>query len=112
VCKAQCTGGAAVEVNSGRTTEIRDVGFSPEPGVFGLLVLPNGSPATHGVMLATASYPGEELDRQLVANSQVRNDGEFFVYIPGLRRGMEVSLSYLGDFSYAPTEAGPLVVDF
>jgi hypothetical protein len=112
VCKAQCTGGAAVEVNSGRTTTIRDIEFSPEPGVFGKVVLPNGSAATRGIMLATARQPGEPLDRQLVGHDDVSNDGRFFVFMAGLQPGMEVSLSYLGDFSFAPTEAGPLVADF
>ena len=112
VCKAQCTGGAAVEVHSGRTTTIRDIGFNPEPAVVGRVLLPNGSPVTRGTVLATARRQGEGPEDQLVAHGDVRNDGRFFVFMPGLQRGMETSLSYLGDFSFAPTEAGPLVVEF
>ncbi|KUI27911.1 hypothetical protein [Mycobacterium sp. GA-2829] len=112
VCRAQCTGGAAVQVNSGRTTEIREIGFNAEPGVTGRVLLPNGSPVTRGVVLATARYPGEPPHNQIAAHDEVTNSGHFFVYFPGLERGMEVSLNYLGDFSYAPSEAGPVEVDF
>lgn len=112
VCAAKCTGGAAVQVNSGRTTEIRDIEFSPEPGVFGKVLLPTGAPATNGTMLAIARRPGEGHERDLIAQDEVRNDGRFFVFMAGLERGMQVSLSYLPGFSFAPSEAGPLEVDF
>lgn len=114
VCVAKCTGGAAVQVNSGRTTTIRDIQVVPEPGVLGRVQLPDGSFARNGTMLAIARERGAEPDpgRDLVQHADVRNDGRFFVSLNGLERGMEVFLNYLPGPSYAPSEAGPIEVDF
>jgi hypothetical protein len=114
VCVAKCTGGAAVQVNSGQTTTIRDIQVVAEPGVLGRVQLPDGSFARNGTMLAIARERGAEPDprRDLVEHDEVRSDGRFFVSMNGLERGMEIFLNYLPGFSYAPCEAGPIEADF
>ncbi|BDX32286.1 hypothetical protein TUM20985_28330 [Mycobacterium antarcticum] len=114
VCVAKCTGGAAVQVNSGRTTTIRDIQVVAEPGVLGWVRLPDGSSATNGTMLAIARGRGADPDpeRDLVGHGDLQNDGRFFVSLNGLERGMEISLNYLPGASYAPCEAGPIDADF
>jgi M6 family metalloprotease-like protein len=113
VCAAKCTGGAAVQVNSGRTTTIRDIQVVQEPGVLGRVQLPDDSFVGNGTMLAIARRRGAEPGRDdVVGHGEVHGDGRFFVSLNGLERGMEVRLNYLPGPSYAPCEAGPIEVDF
>ena len=114
VCVAKCTGGAAVQVNSGRTTTIGDIRVVEEPGVLGRVQQADGSFVRNGTMLAIARERGADPDpeRDIVGHDTVRGDGRFFVSLNGLRRGMEVFLDYLPGFSYAPCQAGPIEVDF
>ena len=111
VCSASCTGGASLEIRSGRGTEIRDIAFYAEPGVLGTVRRGDGSLADHGTILLVARYEDEPVEDQRTAYSNVQNDGSFFVYMQDLERGMLVSLHYLGGFGLAPCETREMVFD-
>ncbi|SMH40524.1 M6 family metalloprotease domain-containing protein [Rathayibacter oskolensis] len=112
VCAALCTGGATLEVDSGRATRIEDVAFFAEPGASGVVLRADGKPADNGTVLMTALAEGEELDRQRTATSEVSADGSFFVFLRSLEPGMAVTLHFLGGYGVAPTEAGPFRAEF
>lgn len=112
VCVSHCVGGATVEVNSGRRTRIEDIEFFQEPGVSGTVLRPDGTPADHGTILVTALREGEDPSRQMVATSDVRQDGRFFTFVQGLEPGMVVQIFYLGGFGMAPCESALLRADF
>jgi hypothetical protein len=112
VCVAQCTGGASLEVQSGRGTTIDDIRFYPEPGTAGIVRRTDGTPATSGTILLTARRAVDDVEGQLTASSNVHVDGTFFVYLRELQPGMLVSLHYLGSYGLAPSETGMLRFEY
>ncbi|BCT75245.1 hypothetical protein SCMU_10870 [Sinomonas cyclohexanicum] len=106
VCVAQCTGGASLEVRSGRGTVLDGIRFYPEPGASGVVRRSDGTTADHGTVLLTARRDEADVEHQLTATADVRADGTFFVYLRELRPGMLVSLHYLGGYGLAPCETG------
>ena len=112
VCAPQCTGGATLEIHSGRATTIREIEFFQEPGASGTVVSPDGTPADRGTVLMTAIREGDDPRNQLVATADVRQDGRFFLFLQGLEPGMVTKIFYLGGFGLAPCETDFLRAEF
>lgn len=115
VCAPQCTGGATLEVNSGRASEFRDLRFYRREGGVGsgMLTTTSGDPVTHGIVLMTARRDGDDdPNNQLSATDDVHSDGRFSVSMEGLESGMVAQLFYLGAYRFAPCESPPIKVEF